>query len=260
MVTAMTNPTAPQAPAAPDFETEARKRYPTGEIGSIDHWSAAKRAAFIAGCSFALASSSAERSALEKRVGELEALVYIPGLWRCAKCGCSLISTNLHVQDGGFSANKEPQQCPNDCGPMWRVTERQAGNDLVDRLDKAVSSLAAGRQLVAKQAEDDGLWFQAKTAPEAYLQQELRRLHSAIEGELLGAPGSSALAAAHQRGAEAMREALDRRMREVSTKSEDARRRGDDAEMFKLNTAWHWLDATRRDLDALPVPPAGEKE
>lgn len=39
------------------------------------------------------------------------------------------------------------------------------------------------RDLVAKQAEDEGLWFQAKTAPEAYLQQELRKLHAAVEGQ-----------------------------------------------------------------------------
>ena len=37
------------------------------------------------------------------------------------------------------------------------------------------------RALVNEQAEDDGLWFIARTAPEAYLQQELRRLHAAIE-------------------------------------------------------------------------------
>ncbi len=29
-------------------------------------------------------------------------------------------------------------------------------------------------ELVNKQAEDEGLWFNAITAPEAYLQQELR--------------------------------------------------------------------------------------
>lgn len=34
---------------------------------------------------------------------------------------------------------------------------------------------------VSEQAEDDGLWFVAKTAPEAYLQAALRRLHSIIE-------------------------------------------------------------------------------
>ena len=31
------------------------------------------------------------------------------------------------------------------------------------------------------QAEDEGLWFKARTAPEAYLQQELRALHEAVE-------------------------------------------------------------------------------
>jgi hypothetical protein len=37
------------------------------------------------------------------------------------------------------------------------------------------------REIVDAQAEDVGLWFKAQTAPEAYLQQELRRLHAAIE-------------------------------------------------------------------------------
>lgn len=37
------------------------------------------------------------------------------------------------------------------------------------------------QELVNEQAEDDGLWFAAETAPEAYLQQELRRLHARIE-------------------------------------------------------------------------------
>ena len=39
--------------------------------------------------------------------------------------------------------------------------------------------------LVHQQAEDEGLWFIARTAPEAYLQQELRLLHALIE-ELYG--------------------------------------------------------------------------
>lgn len=37
------------------------------------------------------------------------------------------------------------------------------------------------RGIVNAQAEDEGLWFQAQYASEAYLQQELRRLHAAIE-------------------------------------------------------------------------------
>ncbi len=45
-----------------------------------------------------------------------------------------------------------------------------------------ISELVA---LVESQALDEGLWFNAKTAPEAYLQQALRRLHGAIEANML---------------------------------------------------------------------------
>ena len=42
---------------------------------------------------------------------------------------------------------------------------------------------AAVKALVDEQAEDDGLWFHAETAAEAYVQQALRRLHAVIEGK-----------------------------------------------------------------------------
>lgn len=47
------------------------------------------------------------------------------------------------------------------------------------------AALAESRRLVDEQAEDEGLWFIAETAAEAYLQQELRRLHAAVEGDAL---------------------------------------------------------------------------
>jgi len=37
------------------------------------------------------------------------------------------------------------------------------------------------RVLVNKQAEDEGLWFDAQSAPEGYLQLKLRLLHDIIE-------------------------------------------------------------------------------
>jgi hypothetical protein len=39
------------------------------------------------------------------------------------------------------------------------------------------------RRVVDEQANDEGLWFDAETAAEAYVQQALRRLHAAIEGD-----------------------------------------------------------------------------
>ncbi|HUW45945.1 MAG TPA: hypothetical protein VMW50_09150 [Dehalococcoidia bacterium] len=43
--------------------------------------------------------------------------------------------------------------------------------------------LTAIQKLVDEQAEDEGLWFIAETAPEGYLQAELRKLHQLIEGD-----------------------------------------------------------------------------
>lgn len=82
----------------------------------------------------------------EARVVELEKLVYVPGVWKCAKCGLRLVSSTLNAHSGSVTANSEPQQCPNGCGPLWRVTERDAGNDLCDRLDKCADELAAARK------------------------------------------------------------------------------------------------------------------
>jgi hypothetical protein len=42
-------------------------------------------------------------------------------------------------------------------------------------------SLREIRAVVDRQADDEGLWFVAASAAEAYLQQELRHLHMVIE-------------------------------------------------------------------------------
>lgn len=52
-------------------------------------------------------------------------------------------------------------------------------------LHMAIVSFRLGmiRECVNQQVEDEGLWFEAETAPEAYLQQELRRLHNVVEAD-----------------------------------------------------------------------------
>lgn len=60
---------------------------------------------------------------------------------------------------------------------QWRLDY----NDCAVERDRLRSGVERLRALVDEQAEDDGLWFIAQTAPEAYLQQELRRLHAEIE-------------------------------------------------------------------------------
>ena len=60
------------------------------------------------------------------------------------------------------------------------VTQSQA-LDWRDEVAALEAKLETMKQTVDEQAEDEGLWFVAATAPEAYLQQELRQLHAVIE-------------------------------------------------------------------------------
>jgi hypothetical protein len=54
----------------------------------------------------------------------------------------------MNAATGQVRADKKPQDCPNGCGPMWRRTERDAGNDLMDRLDnEAEKRIAAEARL-----------------------------------------------------------------------------------------------------------------
>lgn len=83
-----------------------------------------------------LTSGVDEVAAMQAEIRRLEALVYVPGVHRCPKCDLRTVSTTLHVAVGALSANNEPQLCANGCGPMWKVTERDAGNEMADRLDR----------------------------------------------------------------------------------------------------------------------------
>lgn len=67
--------------------------------------------------------------------------------------------------------------------PAQYLFLRMARAAIGARCGDALSRLAA---LVAEQAEDDGCWFVAERVCEAYLQQELRRLHEAAEAVIRG--------------------------------------------------------------------------
>lgn len=54
----------------------------------------------------------------------------------------------------------------------------QSAVEIIGRLEAQLKKTQA---IVNGQAEDGGLWFIAHTASEAYLQQQLRKLHAAIE-------------------------------------------------------------------------------
>lgn len=60
----------------------------------------------------------------------LRTMVYAPGRWRCAKCGFTLLQSNLNALDGTITANDKPGDvCPNDGSPLWRVSWKQEAEE-----------------------------------------------------------------------------------------------------------------------------------
>ena len=85
------------------------------------------------------------------------------GSFSCSRCGGPPGRGPVGVSDGTFF-------CSQECHDIWMNPRHYS-----HRLGRA-------EELTKRQAEDEGLWFQAETAAEAYLQQELRRLHRVVEG------------------------------------------------------------------------------
>lgn len=85
---------------------------------------------------YAMRVPELEQIIQEKR--ELESLVYVPGLWYCPKCKFNLNKAEIHAVSGNMRmrADNTPEPCPNCATQMQRVTERDANNDLYDRLEK----------------------------------------------------------------------------------------------------------------------------
>lgn len=94
-------------------------------------------------------------------IERLEKLVYVPGLWRCPKCELQLLQSNLNTADGTVTARDTPgDKCPNCHGPLWRVTERDAGNKLIDDAERVMTESRALRNdvsdLIARCMQDVG--------------------------------------------------------------------------------------------------------
>lgn len=66
---------------------------------------------------------------------------------------------------------------------MSYLDEKQAE---IARREGMIEVLTPLRRMVNTQSEDDGIWFEAKHITEAYLQEQLRVLHRAIETPFAG--------------------------------------------------------------------------
>lgn len=74
-------------------------------------------------------------------------------------------------------------------GPAPTTNQMSTKDELVIGRAATGAPPSEARNIVNEQADDDGLWCEAATATEAYLQQALRRLHAAVERETGGETG-----------------------------------------------------------------------
>lgn len=95
--------------------------------------------AHIEGCREAtridVATPEGAQGAVEER------LVYVPGMWRCAKCEFTLIQSNLNSITGSITArNDTGDKCPNCACGLWRVTYRDAYAELMNRFEEHITT------------------------------------------------------------------------------------------------------------------------
>lgn len=85
-------------------------------------------------------------------IEELRASCYVPGEFRCPKCGFCLSQFKLSATTGAIGDRDEPgERCPNDGSPLWRVTWKERATDHYER---ATEEIAARK---SAEAERDAL-------------------------------------------------------------------------------------------------------
>lgn len=64
--------------------------------------------------------------------------VYLPGVFKCDKCGFVLQKINLNMGDGTVSAGTTTELCPNDDMIMFRRKYRDAYEELYEAYEKLI--------------------------------------------------------------------------------------------------------------------------
>ena len=98
---------------------------------------------------------------------------FVPGVFRCAKCGFQLIQSNLNATDGMITARDAPgDKCPNDGSPMWRVSWREYAMEQIEGYDRLISE---------KDAQIAALQPTPKAREDGELRELLRKLADAAD-------------------------------------------------------------------------------
>lgn len=107
---------------------------------------------------------------LQIQLAEAQAAIYVPGSWRCAKCGFALTKSILYAKSGGIAPDLgQAEPCPNDGEPMQRETWKGDAIRLADRCcemmqrERALSEKFAARAKHCRHMERRAQQFQASS-------------------------------------------------------------------------------------------------
>lgn len=73
---------------------------------------------------------------------------FVPGLFKCGKCNCIMSCNTIYMGSGTIGANSEPRQCPNECGPMWRVTWKEHAKSMSKSQDGLMEKLIEANEKI----------------------------------------------------------------------------------------------------------------
>jgi hypothetical protein len=115
----------------------------------------------------------------DKRCSRLVRLCPDPGLYVTWHCGDSLDPANYNLDEARCDQFNPDLvywlNLPESRRQEYLATAKAVLPEIVGEVLQPIQSM------VNTQHDDEGLWFRAKTAPEAYLQSKLRELHGIIE-------------------------------------------------------------------------------
>lgn len=100
---------------------------------------------------------AADKDTALQRAAALEKQVHVPGKLACPKCKFELISMSLNAHSGTVTADNKSDVCPNGCGPLWKVSERDERvlwNDLADKQFQELKSIEAERDAARARAQE----------------------------------------------------------------------------------------------------------
>lgn len=96
-----------------------------------------------------------ERAYAGQLLDSIDAALFVPGLWHCAKCNFNLVLQTLHTRTGAVTARTSAGElCPNCDTELERVSYRDSFKEQQERFEQHLLTSSADREAINKQCAE----------------------------------------------------------------------------------------------------------